>query len=149
MTQKQPRVNKTKDQIAWEMKQKAEAQRKRTFIGEHFYPMLLAHMTNVTQAKNFCKVVQNDILSTFNQGMVKPLHELNMISRFDGMEANEASMAYTAALEVFKDMPINEALELLDGMPNAIDAALQVKDRERPLSDLQWDDGSLIVKKHE
>lgn len=140
------RENKSKDQLAWEMKQKAEAQRKRIFVGEHFYPMLLAHMTTVTQAKNFCKVVQNDILSTFNQGMAKPIGELNMQDRFKGMEENTASKAYAAVLEVFKDMPIGEALELLDGMPGAIEAALQAETQNKPLSELEWKDGSLVIK---
>lgn len=140
------RENKSKDQLAWEMKQKADAQRKRTFVGEHFYPMLLAHLKTVTQAKNFCKVVQNDILSTFNQGMTRPVGGLNMQGRFKGMEENEASKAYTAVLEVFKDMPIGEALELLDGMPGAIEAALQLETQNKPLSELEWKDGSLVIK---
>lgn len=148
MTQKQPRENKSKDQIAWEMKQKAEATRKRTFIGEKFYPMLLLHLTNVTQARNFCKVVQNDILQTFNQGMLKPVKDLEMTKRFEGVEENEATKAYAAVLEIFADSPINEALELLDGMPGAIDAALAANDRDRSLADLEWKDGSLIVKKN-
>lgn len=142
------RENKSKDQIAWEMKQKAEAQRKRAFIGEKFFPMLLAHMSNVTQAKNFCKVVQNDILSTFNQGMVKPVGELKMADRFKDMKENEASRAYSAVLEIFKDAPIGEALELLDGMPGAIEAALTSKTQNIPLTDFEWNDGSLTVKKH-
>lgn len=147
MSKNQPkRENKSKDQLAWELKQKAEAQRKRTFVGEHFYPMLLAHLKTVTQAKNFCKVVQNDIHSTFNQGMSKPLKDLNMNERFKDMKENEATKAYTAVLEIFKDMPVNEVLELLDGMPNAIDAALTAKDRDRALTDLEWNDGSLTVK---
>lgn len=147
MTQKPPRINKTKEQLEWELKQKAEAQRKRAFIGEKFYPMLLEHLKNVTQAKNFCKVVQNDILSTFNQGMTKPLKELEMSNRFEGMESNEATRAYAAVLNLFHDSPINEVLELLDGMPNAIDAALNLESRDRPLTDLEWNDGSLVIKK--
>lgn len=143
---KQKRQNKTKDQIVWEMKQRTEAERKRAFIAEHFYPMLLQHLKTVTQAKNFCKVVQNDILSTFNQGMTKPLKELDMPKRLEGVN-NEAADAYRAVLEVFGDSPINEALELLDGMPNAIDQVLQLKDRDRLLTDLEWDDGMLKIKK--
>lgn len=148
MTDKTPRVNKTKDQIAWEMKQKAEAQRKRAFVAEHFFPMLLRRTKNVTQAKNFCKVFQNDVLSTFNQGMSKPLGELKMVDRFEGVE-NEAADAYRDAIDTFKDMPISEVMELFDGMPGAIEAAINLEQRERPLTDLEWSDGSLTVKKHE
>lgn len=143
------RESKSKEQIAWEMKQKADAQRKRKFVGEHFFPMLLEHLKTVTQAKNFCKVVQNDIMSTFNQGMIKQLAVLNMTDRFKDMPENEASKAYTAVLEIFKDMPIGETLELLDGMPNAIDAALNASTQTLPLSDLEWGDGSLTLKKND
>lgn len=145
-TMKEKRENKSKEQIAWEMKQRQETERKRLFVKEHFYPMLLTHMKNVTQAKNFCKVVQNDILATYNQGMSKPMHELNMPARLEGVE-NEAADAYRAVLEIFKDAPVGEAVELLEGMPNAIDAALNQNDKERPLSDLEWNDGLLTVKK--
>jgi hypothetical protein len=148
MSKKQPKQNKTKEQLVWEIKQKAEAQRKRAFIAEHLYPMLLKHMKNVTQAKNFCKVVQNDILSTFNQGMTGTVKGLDMSKRLDGIN-NEAADAYRAALEIFADSPINEALELLDGMPNAIDAALNQESKDRPLADLEWGDGMLTIKKHD
>lgn len=144
---KPKRENKNKDQIAWEMKQKAEAQRKRKFIAEYFFPMLLRRTKSITQAKNFCKVFQNDVLATFNQGMIKPMGELNMKDRFEGVE-NEAAEAYRDAIETFKDLPIGEVLELFDGMPGAIDAALTANDRERPLTDLEWNDGNLTVKKH-
>jgi uncharacterized protein (DUF2267 family) len=70
-----------------------------------------------------------------------------MPDRFKDMEDNEASQAYKAVLEAFKDLPIAEALELLDGMPNAIEAALQMETKDKPLSDLEWGDGSLSVKK--
>ena len=136
---------RSKEQIAWEMKQKAEAQRKRKFIAEHFYPMLLAHMKTVTQAKNFCKVVQNDIHATFNAGMTQPVGTLKMAERFEG-EDNEAQRAYKAVLEVFKDMPIKDAMELLDGMPHAIDAALQADTKDKLLSELEWGDGALTIK---
>jgi hypothetical protein len=144
----QKRQNKSKDQIAWEMKQQAETQRKRTFIAEHFFPMLLEHMKTVTQAKNFCKVVQNDIHATFNAGMVKPVGELKMAERFEG-EDNEAQRAYKAVLEVFKDTPIKDAMELLDGMPHAIDAALQMETKDKLLSELEWGDGALTIKHDE
>lgn len=143
---KEKRENKPKDQITWEMKQRQEAQRKRQFVAEQFFPMLLTHLKTVTQAKNFCKVVQNDILSTFNQGMSKPLKELDMAKRFEGLEENEASKAYGAVLEIFKESPVNEALELLDGMPGAIEAALAANDKNRLMSDLEWNDGALTVK---
>lgn len=137
--------NKSKEQIAYEMHQRQEALRKRKFVGEVFFPLLLAQDKSIQHTKNFCKILENDIMATFNEGMKQPLSTLGLEKKFEGQE-DEAVVTYRGVLEAFKELPIGEALELISGLPGAIDAALAVKDRERPLSDFAWGDGNLEIK---
>lgn len=141
---KHSRINKPKDQIAFEMKQKQETARKRKFVEEVLFPLLQEHTKSVREAKMFCKVIQNDILTTFNEGMRAPLSTLKIEQKFE-KDNREGATAVRALVKAFKDTPINETLELLDGMPNAIDAALTYEDRDRLMKDLAFHDGIITA----
>lgn len=140
---KEKRENKSKDQIAFEMKQKQEVERKRTFITEVLFPLLKEHTKTVREAKMFCKVVINDIQSTFNQGMKAPLSSLKLEEKFE-KETDSGADAYRAVADAFADVSIAESLELLDGMPNAIDASINQENTNRPISDFDFKDGSFL-----
>lgn len=140
------KTNRPKEQIAHDMKQAQETKRKRSFVADVLWPLLKEKTKTVNQAKMFCKVIQNDVLATFNGGMNAPLSSLKLEQKFAN-ETDEGAEAYRAFLEAFKDVPINETMELLDGMPNAIDAALQYEDRSRSLDELEFKDGTILAQK--
>lgn len=121
-------------------------ERKRKFVGDVLWPFLKENTITVREAKMFCRVVINDVQSTFNEGMKAPLSTLKLEEKFD-KEDSKGTIVYRKFIELFKDVPINETLELVDGLPNAIDAGLQFEDRDRALTELEYADGVLTAKK--
>lgn len=146
MTDKKPkRQNKKKEQIAWEIKQKTDATRKRAFVSEVFFPLLQKYTKSIHQAKQVCKILQNDIMSTFNQGMKQPVSTLDLTAKV-GEADDEGSNSYRALTEAFKDLSIAEAVELIGGMPEAISGGLGVEEWGRSLSELEFVDGTMKIK---
>lgn len=145
MTDKPKRQNKKKEEIAWEMKQKADATRKRAFVSEVFFPLLQKHTNSIHQAKQVCKILQNDIMSTFNQGMKQPVSTLDLTAKVADA-TDEGSESYRALTEAFKDMTIAESVELIGGMPEAITGGLGVEEWGRSLSELEFVDGTMKIK---
>lgn len=145
MTDKPKRQNKKKEQIAWEIKQKSEATRKRAFVTDTFFPLLQKYTHSIHQAKQVCKILQNDIMSTFNQGMKEPVSSLKLTEKVEGLN-DEGSESYRALIDAFKDMTISEAMELIGGMPDAITGGMGVEERDRPLSELEFVDGTMRIK---
>lgn len=145
MTDKKPRKNKGKQEVAWEMKQKQDAARKRGFVGEVFFPVLQKHTKSIHQAKTVCKILQNDIMSTFNMGMKNNVSTLELAKK---MEENttEAGDAYRELVGIFNDLPITEALEIIGGMPEAIEGGLSVEEFGRSLADMEFVDGTMKIK---
>lgn len=145
MTDKKPRKNKKKEEIAWEIKQKQEAARKRGFVAEVFFPALQKHTKSIHQAKTVCKILQNDIMSTFNQGMRNTVASLELAKKMED-DTTEGANAYRELIDAFKDLPISEALELIGGMPEAIEGGLSVEEWGRTLDDLEFVDGTMKIK---
>lgn len=143
--QKEPRVNKSEEQIAFEMKQKAETARKRKFVSDVLFPFLKNHTKTTREAQMLCKVAQNDILTSFNGGMNAPISSLKLGDKFKD-ETDEGAKVYVLLAKLFEDVPINETLELLDGMPQAIDAALTFENRERNIGDLTFNNGTILAQ---
>ena len=61
--------NKTKQQIASEMKQMDEVKRLRKFSKEKFYPFLLEHTGTISEAKTFLQVIDTVVKGAFNEGL--------------------------------------------------------------------------------
>lgn len=137
--------NKSKETIAWEMKQKQEATRKRAFVTDVFFPLLKKHTKTIHQAKQVCKILQNDIMSTFNMGMKNPVSTLDLAKKMEE-DTTEGATAYKELLGAFKDLTISEALELIGGMPEAIEGGMSVEDRDRSLDEIDFVDGIMRVK---
>lgn len=145
MTDKKPRKNKKKEEIAWEIKQKQEAARKRGFVAEVFFPALQKHTKSIHQAKTVCKILQNDIMSTFNQGMRNTVASLELAKKMED-DTTEGANAYRELIDAFKDLPISEALELIGGMPEAIEGGLSIEEWGRSLDDMEYLDGTMKIK---
>ena len=141
------RVNKTKDQIAHEMKATAAAAKKRKFVTEKFFPVL--QDCTIHQAKQLCKLIQNDIMSTFNQGMSNLVSTLNISEKF-AKDEDLASKKYKEVAGIFDDMSIADALEIIGGMPQAIEGSMLVEDKSRHMTEIEWNEnGSMMIKKPE
>jgi hypothetical protein len=145
MSDKKPRKPKKKDQIAWEMKQKQDATRKRAFVGEVFFPLLKKHTKSIHQAKQVCKIFQNDIMSTFNQGMKNPVATLDLAKKMED-DTSDGANAYRELAEAFKDLTIAEAAEIIGGMPEAIDGGLSMETWGRSLDDIDYVEGMMKLK---
>lgn len=137
--------NKSKETIAWEMKQKQEAIRKRAFVTDVFFPLLKKHTKTIHQAKQVCKILQNDIMSTFNMGMKNPVSTLDLTKKMEE-DTSDGATAYRELAEAFKDVSISEAMELIGGMPEAIDGGLSIETWGRSLEDMNFEEGTMKLK---
>lgn len=140
-----PRKNKSKDTLAWEMKQKQEATRKRAFVSDVFFPLLKKHTKSIHQAKQVCKIFQNDIMSTFNLGMQNKVETLDLAKKMDA-DTSEGADAYRELAKAFEALSITEALELVGGMPEAIDGGMSIDEWTRSLDEIDFIEGTMKLK---
>lgn len=141
------RPTPTKEQLAYQMKQRQAAERKRAFITQHFFPFL--QPMTIHQAKTVCKVFQNDIMATFNEGMKNPVSTLTLEKKFDG-EEGESAVTYRRLVAMFAEMSIADAAEIIGGMPQALEGALSVEDHTRNMTEVEWlADGTMRIRKPE
>ncbi len=151
MSEKQKRINKSKEQILAEQKQheameaqKKETARRRDIARDVFYPILLKHATSVRHAQRISRFFESAIVTLHNEEISKKtLGELQLREYFEKISPNfkddpdgEAS-ALREILAAFNDEKLPACLEVIGGMTQAIDTFINEEQSNRPLADLK------------
>ena len=115
--------------------QKAEAKRKRALAKDGLWPILVKHSANIEEAKILLNVASTAVRQSFNNRMLKTsVEELELISMLaDSPEKKK----YEAILNLVAGENIVVALELIDGMSQAIDGFIKQENSERKLDKLK------------
>lgn len=134
---KEKRVNKTKEQLLEEQKQREETLRLRSIVKEQIYPLLLEKSKSIDDAKIFSSTVSISIKQAFNNTMRKMLvEELKLKGMLSESEEKER---YEKMFDILNTETIFNALKMIDEMPNAIDGFIREEMCKRPLSELKAD----------
>ena len=129
---------KTKEQLVKESAQMEETKRMRAKVKEEFYPMLLESSKSIDDAKVFCQTLSVSLRQAFNNQLTKQtVEEMNLISMLD--KDGDNVERFTKALEMFSQEKLHNALNMIEGMQNAIDGFLREEITKRPLSSLKSD----------
>ena len=115
--------------------QMAEAKRKRGVAKDELYPILLEHAGNIEEAKILLNVAATAIRQAFNNRMVStPVDDLNLLGMLaDGGDKKK----YEAILGLVAKENVSVALELIEGMSQAIDGFVRQENSERKLDTLK------------
>lgn len=141
MGKKEPRAQKSKEQIIADLKSNEEFKRKMTFTREVFWPALQEASLSIEDAQNllygFNTTIMQEFLSFMKEKTIKDLKledKLSVMS--DKYEANKHLLA------IFNDLSVFEAKELIEGMKNEISLWISDEMRGRPLATLnsRWID---------
>ncbi len=134
----EPRKNKSKEEIASELKLIGETKRKRARVKTELYPLLKEVSTSIDNAKIFCMAGSMAIEQAFNnlqrEMKVKDLKIVDFI-KSDGKEAEH----FKRLMDMFAEETLTDALSMIRDMPHAIDSFIREEMTKRPLTSLKED----------
>ena len=133
--QKEPRVNKSKEQIKAELEMNEEAKSRKIFVKEKLFPFLLDHTESIDDAQILCEALAQTIRMAFNQKMVKTqFKDLGIKEMMNPDKDNAKKMI--GLVELVEEENIASALRILDEIPNAITDKIRSEGKNRKLSEL-------------
>lgn len=133
---KQPRINKTKDELLADLKGNEKFQEKMAFTRDKFYPALCNASVSIDDASILLSGMNTMIMQEF-LGKMKDvkLSELNLQNKLEptNLKFDESK----ALLDLFAEMNVFDAKDYIEGMRNEINLFLTEEAKERPLKDLK------------
>lgn len=137
----EPRVNKSKQQLEFEMAQKAHFERMKKIAREGIFPVLQKHAKNVKHAENTLQIFKSVITIM----MQKPYKTMTI----EGLKIKEELTTDTSVedqqfhldlCEALKDVFIGDAAKLLEGMAGSINGTTSKMAGEKAFDTLTVDD---------
>lgn len=138
--QKQPRKNKSKDQILSDIKRKEEIARKRAIVVDQVYPALKGATVSVAEAQMLVQAISTSVMEQV-LGWMKDKQFAQLIPSLlerlcpDGVRRNEVM----ALLTTVENENVFVAKEILGGMENALNQIVNDDLKNRKLEDLPVD----------
>lgn len=132
--------NKSKEQIANEMKASQNIKRKRSIIMDNFYPALMEATVSVDEAKALVQAMgstlMGEVMKTMRERKFSEiLEDVHKILCADGERKEEVRKL----LESVKDESLFDAREIIEGMTNAIEMMIREEMSGRKLDTLKAD----------
>lgn len=132
----EPRVNKSKQEILSGMKANADFQKKMTFVREKFWPALMESSASIDDASillaGFNTTLMQEFLALMKE---KTMKDLNLSVKLD--PTDDKFLENQKLLELFNDMSVFDAKDLIEGMKNEIQLFITEELKTRPLSTLK------------
>ena len=128
-------ANKTKLEIAEDMRRQQKARYLRAFIKEKFYPALMEASTSIDDAKFLLSSLSNMVMENFLAQMKETKFvSLNLGAKLDKKAKNFPQ--YAAMLALFADENVLQARELIEGMKSEIELFINDEMKKRKLDTL-------------
>lgn len=132
----QKQKHKNKEELIKDAEIQKEVIRKRNKAKDELYPLLLRESKNIEDASVFCQSVGIAINQAFNNKKRElKIKDLNLISQLD--EKGKEYARYKAILEMFAEENLKDALEVINGMPDAISGFIREETLNRKLDSLK------------
>ena len=133
---KPKKIVKSKEQLLQDLKQRAEVRRMRLIVRNDIYPFLLKNSANIEDAKMMCGVLTQGWRQAFQARMLEvTVAELDLVKKMD--TKNSDYKKFSALNDMLKDEKLVVALNMLEGMPQAIDVYLRKENQTRTLKSLK------------
>ncbi len=132
---------KTKEQLIADLKNNEQFKVKMAFTREKFYPALVESSISIEDAMTNLSSINTVIMQTFLGFMKdKKFGELDMVSKMDSKAPKYEEIK--VMLDLFSEMSVFEAKELIEGMRMEIGMWVQEDNRVRNLNSLpkRWID---------
>ena len=136
------RQNKSKEQIAQEMKDKGEIAEMKALAQSSILPVLIKHNQTAAQAVQVLEVMKQVALGKMNQSWVdKPFKEIGLAEELALDKTAESSEMYASIITSFNEVPVAKVMKMLDVMSRVIDMyanrqVLQVRMGELPIDEM-------------
>lgn len=139
------RINKSKEQIAAEMIQHQDTERKRALVRDVLFPLLLELNTDVRYAKIFLYTASVAVEQVYNEGKTKTtigdlterLKELfKTTTEADADKSNE----YFRLFSLLKDESVTSFTSIVKDLPDKIDGYYFSKGEKNKVSDINIDE---------
>jgi len=128
-------ANKTKLEIAEDIRRQQKARYLRAFIKEKFYPALMEASTSIDDAKFLLSSLSNMVMENFLAQMKETKFvSLNLGAKLDKKAKNFPQ--YAAMLALFADENVLQARELIEGMKSEIELFINDEMKKRKLDTL-------------
>lgn len=132
---------KSKEQLAFEMKQKAEYETSRTLAREGLWPVVAKHATDAKHAENTLQVFKTVI----NQVMQMPYRDMTVGGLKLDEELTKDEKApdkdfHAGLIDALKDVKIVDAMKLLEGLAGSINGYTMGIAGKKPMSEINLDD---------
>ncbi len=127
------RENKSKEQLAYEMKVREEAERQKRIVKEVLYPALKKHATSIQHAQRTCEIFKTVIMQAMQLPFKdKQMNYLNLKEELTKEKDVQDKELYAKLIDGFDDVAITDTLKLLEGMGGAIDGYIRGQTAKQP-----------------
>jgi len=130
---------RSREELLSDLKKNADFQKKMSFTKNVFYPALIEASKNIDDAQTFLGSINTVMMESFLGYMKeKKFGELKLQDKLDTKDEKHDQLV--SMLDLFNDMSIFEAKDLLEGMKREISLFLSEENKVRKLSDIkpQW-----------
>jgi hypothetical protein len=128
--------NKTKEQIIAELEEKRKEGKRRTFIDEHFMPLMEEITTNLEDAQVFSQALQQTLQQSFNNlSKSMKVVDLHLDEKLNKNKP-ELTYRYEQVLNVLGDQTIDDAFRMLQGLFDEINRVINAEYGKKTLKEL-------------
>lgn len=128
--------HKSKEELIHDAKIQMEVIRKRNKAKDELYPFLLKSSKNIEDAQVFCQSLGMAITQGFNiKKKEYKVKDLDLISKLDPKNSNYE--VFKEAITMFENENLLDAVEVIDGMANAIGSFVREETTTRSLDSLK------------
>lgn len=125
--------NKSKEEIAKEMKIKSETERLRKFSKDIFYPFLKKNTESVSDARQFLQIIDVAVKAEFNEGLrTTTVGDLNMNSKIRKTAPDSKSKRYSDVFSMFENENLTSFTRIVGDFQQVIGTLMQEwEDKEK------------------
>lgn len=131
----------SKEQIAQQLKLRSEAEKGKKVVREILYPILHEHATTISNAGRMCEIFKAVMMVAMQRPFKdKNVGDLDFSEDLNNEKDDKSKVIFEAFLEGFKDIPIPEAVKILQEFEGGINAYFQNESRIRKFDTLELKD---------
>ena len=132
---------KSKEQLAHELKVRTEAQKGKKIVSEILFPILHEHATTISNAERMTEIFKTIIMLAMQRPFKdKNVGDLDFSEDLNSEKDDKSKVIFEAFVEGFKDIPIPEAVKILQEFEGGINAYFQNESRTRKFDTLELKD---------
>ncbi len=133
---KKKRITRTREQILHDLQKSSDFNRKMDFVKNKFYPALVDASRNIDDAQTFVASLSTMMMQKFLELMKeRKFSDLKLTDILDPKDEKHDSLA--SMLDLFKDMTVFDAKELIEGMKQEITLFINEEMKGRTLDTLK------------